>query len=180
MLANVEFGELWVKPNIEFPGFPKGSVDPILNKLSPFLLNTTIRNIVCQRPPHRRPPTILPPTILMTCRADPCYHHSMHREAGLRLGNHYSQLPRSFLHSVWGIYLTSTGGRFGGVSLGLFPSRRRLVEPLNRRAGHGPLVRCIKKDRTINVRFLVVMSAVVRECEKKKTQPHFRRSKSRV
>lgn len=32
----------------EFPGLPKGAVDPILNKLSPFLLNTTIRNIVCQ------------------------------------------------------------------------------------------------------------------------------------
>ena len=33
----------------EFPGYPKGVCDPILNKLSPFLLNTTIRNIICQR-----------------------------------------------------------------------------------------------------------------------------------
>ncbi len=35
--------------NDEFPDLPKGSLDPILNKLSPFLLNRTVRNIICQR-----------------------------------------------------------------------------------------------------------------------------------
>jgi hypothetical protein len=33
----------------QFPYFPKNAVDPVLNKLSPFLLNRTVRNIVCQR-----------------------------------------------------------------------------------------------------------------------------------
>lgn len=34
--------------NQEFPDYPKGSIDPILNKLSPFLLPSAVRHIVCQ------------------------------------------------------------------------------------------------------------------------------------
>jgi len=48
-LAKIKDPDLLAFWNNEFPGFPKGSVDPILNKLSPFLLNSTIRNIICQR-----------------------------------------------------------------------------------------------------------------------------------
>jgi hypothetical protein len=33
----------------QFSHYPKNAVDPVLNKLSPFLLNRVVRNIVCQR-----------------------------------------------------------------------------------------------------------------------------------
>lgn len=40
------FVEYW---NRQFAFMPKNAVDPVLNKLSVFLLNDTVRNIVCQR-----------------------------------------------------------------------------------------------------------------------------------
>jgi hypothetical protein len=35
--------------NNQFKFFPKNACDPVLNKLSPFLLQTGVRNIICQR-----------------------------------------------------------------------------------------------------------------------------------
>ncbi|MBI1902941.1 MAG: ATP-binding protein [Planctomycetia bacterium] len=40
------FLDFWEK---QFRFFPKNAVDPVLNKLSPFLLSPTVRNIICQR-----------------------------------------------------------------------------------------------------------------------------------
>nr|MDQ3330347.1 type IV secretion system DNA-binding domain-containing protein [Planctomycetota bacterium] len=45
-LTDPDLLEFWSR---EFPELPKGSLDPILNKLSPFLLNSNVRNIVCQK-----------------------------------------------------------------------------------------------------------------------------------
>ncbi|TSC61847.1 MAG: Uncharacterized protein G01um1014106_697, partial [Parcubacteria group bacterium Gr01-1014_106] len=40
------FLQFW---NTTFVHYPKNAVDPVLNKISPFLLSRTVRNIICQR-----------------------------------------------------------------------------------------------------------------------------------
>lgn len=40
------FVDFWTN---QFKFFPKNAVDPVLNKLSVFLLSRTVRNIICQR-----------------------------------------------------------------------------------------------------------------------------------
>lgn len=41
-----EFRRFW---RLQYPHFPKNAADPVLNKLSVFLLNRRVRNIICQR-----------------------------------------------------------------------------------------------------------------------------------
>lgn len=40
------FADFWSQ---QFKFFPKNAVDPVLNKLTPFLINRSVRNIICQR-----------------------------------------------------------------------------------------------------------------------------------
>lgn len=44
--TDARYLSFWQK---QFSCFPKNAVDPVLNKLSVFLLNRTVRNIICQR-----------------------------------------------------------------------------------------------------------------------------------
>lgn len=45
-IKDTRFADFW---NTQFCFMPKNAVDPVLNKLSVFLLNRTVRNIICQR-----------------------------------------------------------------------------------------------------------------------------------